>query len=106
MMIWLVNSPTDETSRSQYIDLVKRTTAMKLPEDVAREILQQLSGRAVSTPSLSHFAVEVAWAWFLQNPLTVTVDSLTTSWHACFSLRDIVNCEYTLNVRLFLTSYL
>ena len=104
-MIWLVNSPTDETSRSQYIDLVKRTTAMKLPEDVAREILQQLSGRAVSTPSLSHFAVE-AWAWFLQNPLTVTVDSLTTSWHACFSLRDIVNCEYTLNVSLFLTSHL
>lgn len=97
-MIWLVNPPTDETSRVQYIDLVKRTTALRLPESVAREVLQQLSGRAVSTPSLSHFAVEVSWTWFLQNPLSVTVDTLTTSWHACFSLRDVVNCEYTLNV--------
>ena len=98
VMIWLVNPPTDEASTQRYLELVQRTKAMKLPVSIAQEVLTQLVGRALSTPTLSHFAVEVAWTWFLQNPETVTVDTLLSAWHACFSLHDIVNCEYTLNV--------
>ena len=98
VMIWLVNPPTDEASTQRYLELVQRTKAMKLPVSIAQEVLTQLVGSALSTPTLSHFAVEVAWTWFLQNPETVTVDTLLSAWHACFSLHDIVNCEYTLNV--------
>ena len=97
-MIWLVNPPQNEENRAEYLHLVRRTTAMQLPVAIAREILQQLANRALSTPSLSHFAVEVAWAWFVQNPMTVTVDTLAMSWHACFSLRDLKNIEYTMDV--------
>ena len=71
---------------------------MKLPTEIAREILQQIVNRGLSTPSLSHYAVEVAWAWFLDNPLSVTVDAITSAWHACFSLHDVSNIEYVLNV--------
>jgi hypothetical protein len=96
--IWLVNPPQDEESKKQYRALVQKTRAMHLPVSISRDILEQLAGRAHSTPSLSHFAVELVWAWFLQNPLNVTVDALTTSLHSCFALHDMVNCEYTLSV--------
>ena len=93
-----MNPPQTEENRAEYIELVKRTIVMQLPVSIAREILEQLATRAISTPSLSHFAVEVAWAWFVQNPMTVTVDTLANSWHACFSLRDLKNIEYTMDV--------
>lgn len=99
VMIWLMNPPQDEDSKAQYYELMKRTKAMTLPVSIAQEVLTQLVSRALSTPSFSHFAVEVGWAWFLQNPDTVTIDTLLGAWHACFALHDVVNCEYTLNVR-------
>ena len=96
--IWMVNPPKDEDAVKEYRELVRSTKAMKLPTGIAREILQQIVNRGLSTPSLSHFAVEVAWAWFLENPMTVTVDALIGCWHACFSLHDVSNTEYVLNV--------
>ena len=65
--IWMVNPPKDEESRKEYRELVRYTKEMKLPTEIAREILQQIVNRGLSTPSLSHFAVEVSWAWFLDN---------------------------------------
>ena len=98
--IWMVNPPSDDVSRKEYRELVSHTKEMKLPTEVAREILQQIVNRGLSTPSLSHFAVEVAWAWFLDNPMTLTVDALISSFHACFSLHDVANSEYVLNVSI------
>lgn len=98
VMIWLMNPPQDEDSKTQYYELMRRTKAMTLPVSIAQEVLSQLVSRALSTPSFSHFAVEVSWAWFLQNPDTVTIDTLLGAWHACFALHDVVNCEYTLDV--------
>ena len=96
--IWMVNPPKDEESRKEYIELVRQTKEMKLPTEIAREILQQIVNRGLSTPSLSHFAVEVAWAWFIDNPMTLTIDAMISAWHACFSLHDVSNIEYILNV--------
>lgn len=102
--IWMVNPPTGEASKQEYYELIRHTKEMKLPTEIAREILQQIVNRGLSTPSLSHYAVEVAWAWFLDNPLSVTVDAITSAWHACFSLHDVSNIEYVLNVYYFFYS--
>ena len=77
--IWLVDPPTAET-QSVYVDLVRRTREMRLPVEVADEVLQQLAGRALKTPTLAYFAMEVMWAWFLQNPLKVSVNTLLSTW--------------------------
>ena len=98
MVIWLVNLPQDEASRLAYANTVKRTMAMTLPTAVAREVLQQLASRATSTPELSHFAVEVSWAWLQRDAQSVSVDALLAAWRGCFALHDVINCQYTLKV--------
>lgn len=95
--IWLVDPPTEQT-QSSYVDLVRRTREMRLPVEVADEVLQQLAGRALKTPTLAYFAMEVAWAWFLQSPLKVSVNALLSSWKACFALHDVLNCSAAVNV--------
>ena len=95
--IWLVDPPTADT-QSVYVDLVRRTREMRLPVEVADEVLQQLAGRALKTPTLAYFAMEVMWAWFLQNPLKVSVNALLSTWKGCFALRDMVNCSAVVDV--------
>lgn len=100
LLLWLVNAPTDATSKQQYLALIQQTRALQPPPSVARAILHQLTSRALSTPAFGPFAVEVAWSWFLQNPACVTVDSMTRGWCACLAQHDVASCEYVLDVGL------
>ena len=100
MIIWLVNLPQDEASRAAYVSTVKRTMAMTLPTAVAREVLQQLASRATSTPELSHFAVEVSWAWLLRDAQSVSVDALLAAWRGCFAL--LFHAAWTSRLLFFL----
>lgn len=98
VMIWLVDVPRDEAAQQQYADLVRNTRAMVLPTTTSGEILQQLAGRAASTPALAYFPMEVSWGWLQQNPLRVSVNNLLATWKACFALHDLENCGNVVNV--------
>ena len=98
VMIWLVDVPQSEEAQQQYADLVRNTRAMVLPTATSGEILQQLAGRAASTPALAYFPMEVAWGWLQQNPLRVSVNNLLATWKACFALHDMENCGNVVDV--------
>lgn len=99
--IWLVDPLDNGTQSQECSTLLETLKLIELPNEFVKEVFHSLHQRIECTPQLSYFSVLLSWAWLNLNPLSLSINDLTTGWKYCFNNRDDHDVTLTLEVYSF-----